>query len=429
MKHLLWTLLTLLPPAWAQPVTTPVYWPDKGGPGRDSIVPAAEASRLPPSWTEAQHLQWKTPLEGGDLIWFTSATTDGTKQYVDCIQRHTGKLLHHQLLFENTAPEELGNPINNYAAPSPVLEADALYVHFGTYGTACLDPATAKVKWQRRDIQVKHYRGPGASPALYQHLLILALDGTDQQFLIALDKKTGTTVWKTPRSTDYGDIDAATGKPKRDGDLRKAYHTPCFVQVGSQTQLISVGSRAAFGYDPLSGKELWTIKHTGFNAAPRVLATDQALAFSSGAEGAHLIGVRLDDKMRGDITASHLLWDRPKRNCSEASPVLIDGKIYQITRGGIISCIDIATGQDHWEERLQGQYLQGPLAIQDRLYFANDRGQIHAIRAADKYELLSTSQLSGGADDACTAGMAVADGALYIRTRTHLVKIANPSPQ
>ncbi len=426
--------LAVVSTSLAQPATTPLFWPDKNGPTYDGIVPAAEAARVPQTWDEAtkKNIAWRTPLQetghstpviGGDLIWFTSATVDGTKQFVYCLDRHTGKVLHHNLLWDNTAPEELGNPINNYAAPSPVLEADAVYVHCGTYGTARLDPLTAKQVWTRRDINVRHFRGPGSSPAIFENLLILTFDGINEQFVIALDKATGKTVWKTARSTDYGDLDKE-GKPTRNGDMRKAYHTPTFAKVGTSTQMISVGSRAAFAYDPKTGKELWTIRHGGFNAAPRVLATADMLFINTGSERSHMLGVRIDDKMTGDITASHVAWDHDKRNCSESSPILLNGLLFQNTRGGVITCLDAKTGADVWEERLQGQHLPSPICVGDRILYANDRGEVNVVRAAAKYELLATNRLEGGADAACSAGMAVADGALFIRTKTALYKIA-----
>lgn len=416
----------------AQPATTPVFWPDKNGPTLDGIVPAAEASRIPLKWNSdtGENIVWKTDLEGeghsspvigGDLIWFTAATTDGTKQYVYGIDRNTGKIIHHLLVFENAAPEELGNPLNNYAAPSPVLEADALYVHFGTYGTARIDPATGKKVWERRDINVRHYRGPGSSPTIYKDLLILTFDGIDQQFVTALNKKTGETVWKTSRTTDYGDLDAQ-GHPTRDGDMRKAYHTPSVFNLGGVETLVSVGSRAAFGYAVDTGKELWTVRHGGFNAAIRPLVCQNVLVLNTGSERSHTVGVKIDDKMQGDITESHVLWDREKRNASEANSVLVNGLLYQITRGGIVTCMNPVTGADVWEERLTGQHLPSPIAAGDRLYFSNDRGHTRVLKAADKFEQLAENILP----DAMTAAPAVADGAIFIRTKKQLFKIAQP---
>ena len=421
-------LVALAASASAQ-TTTPLFWPDKNGPTQNGIVPAAEAARIPLEWdeTSGKNIVWKTPLEddghstpviGGDRIWFTSATKDGKKQFVYGIDRATGKIVHHILVFENPTPEELGNPLNNYAAPSPVLEADALYVHFGTYGTARIDPVTAKVIWQRRDINVRHYRGPGSSPVIHGDLLFLTFDGINEQFVTALDKKTGATVWKTNRTTDYGDLDK-DGQPTREGDMRKAYHTPSVFEMGGNEVLVSVGSRAAFGYDAKTGKELWTVKHGGFNAAIRPLREGNVLILNTGSERAHTVGVRIDDKMKGDITESHVLWDREKRNASESCPLIVNGRVFQVTRGGVVTCMNATTGEDIWEDRFEGKHLPSPIAAGDRIYFFNDRGEGTVIRAADKFEVLARNKLADG----MTSSPVVADGALYLRTTTALYRI------
>lgn len=415
----------------AQVATTPLFWPDKNGPTYDGIVPAAEAARLPLKWNAetGENIIWKTDLEdeghstpviGGDRIWFTAASVDGKKMYVYGIDRQTGKIVHHILLFENADPEILGNPLNNYAAPSPVLEADALYVHFGTYGTARIDPQTGSTVWQRRDINARHFRGPGSSPIVHGDMLFLTFDGIDQQYVTALDKKTGATLWKTNRTTDYGDLDKE-GKPTRDGDMRKAYHTPSVMNLGGKETLVSVGSRAAFGYDATTGKELWTIRHGGFNAAIRPLIVKQILILNTGSERAHTLGVKIDDKMSGDITESHVVWDREKRNASESCPVLVKGLLFQTTRGGIVTCMNPETGADVWEDRFSGQHLPSPIAAADRLYFSNDRGDTRVIKAGDKFEILAENKLP----DAMTSAPAVADGAIFIRTKKQLFKLGS----
>lgn len=415
----------------AQPATKPLFWPARNGPTLDGVVPQAEVARIPLEWDgeSGKNIAWRvelegeghsTPVIGGDLIWFTAATTDGKQMYVYGIDRHSGKTVHHKLIFENAAPEELGNPLNNYAAPSPVLEEDALYVHFGTYGTARIDPATGEKVWERRDINARHYRGPGSSPIIHGDLLILTFDGIDQQYVTALDKKTGKSVWKTTRTTDYGDLDKE-GKPTRDGDMRKAYHTPAVFEIGGKEVLVSVGSRAAFGYEVKTGKELWTIRHGGFNAAIPPLRLGDLLILNTGSERAHTLGVRIDDKMTGDITESHVLWDREKRNASESSPVLVKGILFQTTRGGIVSAVDAKAGKDLWEDRMEGQHLPGPLVLGDKLLFSNDRGQTFLARAsAEKFELTGKNQLA----EPISASPAAADGALFIRTKKALYKIA-----
>jgi outer membrane protein assembly factor BamB len=422
----------LLLPAAAQaaaPATTPLFWPDKNGPTRDGVVPAGDAARLPTEWHAAsgKNITWRlplaneghsTPVIGGDLIWLTSATRDGKKQWLHAVNRHTGAMVHDILLFENPSPEELGNPLNNYAAPSCVLDEDSVYAHFGTYGTARVNAATGGKVWERRDINARHFRGPGSSPLLHENLLILTLDGIDQQYVTALDKATGRTVWKTARTTDYGDLDAA-GKPTRDGDMRKAYHTPSVFEIGGRQHLVSVGSRSAFGYDPATGEELWNLPHGGFNAAVRPLLWNDVLLVNTGSERAQLIGVRADAAMKGNIAATHTLWNHEKRNASEACAVIRDGRVFQITRGGILTCVDAKTGAEIAESRLAGQHLPSPILAGDKLYFSSDRGVSFIVSADEKLAILHENEIG----EPVSASPAVAEGALYLRTKAALYRI------
>ncbi len=417
--------------ALAAPATTPLFWPDKQGPTLNGMVPESEAAKLPLEWNEAEHkgIAWKTPLEneghstpviGGDMIWFTAATTDGTKMYLYGIDRNNGKIIHHKLMFENPSPEPLGNPTNNYAAPSCVLEADALYVHFGTYGTARVNPATGEVVWQRRDIKCRHFRGPGSSPVLFENLLILSFDGIeDDQFTVALDKVTGKDVWRNKRSTaDYGDLDK-DGKPTRDGDMRKAFCTPSFIQVGGKTQMLSCASRAAFGYDPLTGKELWTLHHTGYNAAIRPLSQGGIAYINSGKE---LIALKVDATTQGDVT-SRSLWIRDRNNASFSSAVLVNDHIIQANAACVGYCVDLKDGKHTWSERLftgAGKMFASAIATKERVYFFSENGE-GTVLATDpaKFTVLARNKLDSG----MTSSPVAADGALYLRTKTDLYKI------
>jgi outer membrane protein assembly factor BamB len=416
--------------SFAQHATAPLFWPDRQGPNKDSVVPEAEAAALPLEWDEAsgRGIAWKTayegeghcsPVIGGDLVWFTSATKDGKKMYVYAVNRHDGKVVHHKLVFENEEPEDLGNPLNNYAAPSCVLEEDAVYVHFGTYGTARLNPQTAEKVWERRDINVRHFRGPGSSPALYGDLLILTFDGIDKHFVTALNKNTGETVWLTHRSTDYGDLDAE-GRPKMDGDLRKAYGTPTIVRVGDVDQLLSVGSKAAYGYEVLTGKEIWTFTHQEFNASARPIVVDGVAYVNTGSGRAHLMAVKLDETTRGDVTATHVLWDRDRKNSDLATPLAVNGYLFQVSGSGVGMCIDLKTGEDVWSERVSpGKFIAGPLATKERLYFFSDAGFATVLAAGPEFRLLAQNKFN----EAITASPAVAEGAMFVRTKTHLCKI------
>ena len=376
-----YALLLALMPAFAL-AEDDISWPFRSGPTLNGHVGEADAAGLPSVFDEAsgQNIKWKVKLDGlghstaiigGGKAWLTSATEDGKQQFVYCIDAESGKVLHHKLLFENAEPEPLNNNINTYASPSCALEQDAVYVHFGSYGTARLNPETADVVWERRDIQCRHFRGPGSSPIIFKDLLILTFDGIDAQFLMALDKHTGKTVWRTERSTDYGDLDE-DGKPQREGDLRKAYSTPALVEVNGRTQVVSVGSRAGFAYDALTGEEIWGIRHDDFNAAAPPAFYKNFAILNTGSRGANLMAVELNETTKGDVTDSHIKWNRDKANSRLAAPLLIEDRIYMITDTGVANCVDADTGKEVWKDRVGGTHVASPITANGLIYFCSE---------------------------------------------------------
>src|SRR5205085_3886496 len=132
----------------------------------------------------------------------------------------------------------------------------------------CLETSNAKVLWKREDLPCRHYRGPASSPVAFENLLILTFDGANLQYVVALDRKTGKTVWKTDRSVAWNDEDVP-GQMARDGDLRKAHSTPLIVNIGGKFQMLSGGAKSAYAYDPRTGKELWKIRYADWSVAPR----------------------------------------------------------------------------------------------------------------------------------------------------------------
>lgn len=401
-------------------------WPTRSGPTLNGHVSAADAAGLPTEFDEqsGQNIKWKikldnfghsAPIIGHGKIWLTSATEDGTKQYVYCIDAESGSIIHHNLVYENKDPESLNNKINTYASPSCALGDDAVYLHFGTYGTARLNPETADVIWSRTDIKCRHFRGPGSSPILYKDALLLTFDGVDAQFLMALNKHTGKTIWRTNRSTDYGDLDE-NGQPKREGDLRKAYSTPALVEVNGRTQVVSVGSRAGFSYDALTGEEIWGIRHDDFNAAAPPCFYKNMAILNTGSRGANLLAVELNDTTKGDVTETHVKWNRPKGNSRLAAPLLVENRIYMITDTGVANCVDADSGKEIWKGRIGGTHVTSPITANGHVYFFSEEGDLTVINAADTFEVVAKNKLSEGG----RASLAAANGRLYIRTFGHL---------
>ncbi|MDQ3350008.1 MAG: PQQ-like beta-propeller repeat protein, partial [Acidobacteriota bacterium] len=204
-------------------------WPQFRGP--DGTGTGAGAVAL--EWGEGTNVRWKTaihdrgwssPIVLGSQIWMTTATEDGRELYAVAVDRDSGKVLHDLKLFDVARPQ-FKHAFNSYASPTPVAEPGRVYATFGSPGTAALDSRTGKVLWERRDLECNHFRGAGSSPILFRDLLIMHFDGSDVQYLVALDKNTGRTVWRTPRSVDFKDL-GPDGQPKAEGDFRKGYATP-----------------------------------------------------------------------------------------------------------------------------------------------------------------------------------------------------------
>ena len=302
-----------------------------------------------------------------------------------------------------------------------MLAPGAVFAHFGCYGTARLDPETGEVVWQRRDLPCRHFRGPGSSPVLYGDKLILTFDGVDQQYTVVLDIQTGKTLWRTDRSTDYGDLEP-NGLPILEGDLRKAYCTPAIGSIGDQVQILSVGSRAMHSYDLLTGHELWTLRHKSYNAAirPLWLPEEGLVLINTGSRKAHLVAVKVDGKTTGDITESHVVWVRDKGNPRFAKPIYRNGLIFQITDIGVASCIDAASGEELWKARVPGDYRSSPILAGDHLYFFSEHGRGTVLKAGRTFDEVAVNEVPGMGTTACPA---VSAGAIFVRGKTHLYKI------
>src|SRR5688572_2107546 len=272
-------------------------WPQFRGPEGTGV---AADRNLPLTWSETSNVRWKTEIHGrawsspivmDSQIWLTTATPDGKELSVASVDPEDGKIVRDLKLFDVAKPQE-AHPFNSYASPTPVAEPGRLYVTFGSPGTAALDTQTGKVLWERRDLECNHFRGSGSSPIVFGDLLIMHFDGSDRQYLVGLDKRTGRTRWLTERSIDFKDLQP-NGKPKADGDYRKAFATPHVVMVAGSPVLVSIGSNAAYGYDPLTGKELWRLEErTSHSTGTRPIVWNDLVIYPTGFGAQQILAIR-----------------------------------------------------------------------------------------------------------------------------------------
>jgi outer membrane protein assembly factor BamB len=391
-------------------------WPQFRGPHGAN---RADAAKLPQTWSESKNIAWKTaihdkgwssPVVWGDQVWLTTATEDGKQLFAVCIERDSGRVRHDLKVFDVAEPSELWRKFNSFASPTPAIEEGRVYVHFGTYGTACLDTKTGKKLWQRRDLHCDHWRGAASSPILYGELLFLTFDGGDVQYVVALDKKSGETVWKKDRAIDY---------KTTDDDAKKAFGTPSVLTIEGKPQLVSPSAMATIAYDPKTGAELWRVYHGGMNVTAPPLYGQGKVFLCTGDGGLRLLAVRPDG--RGDLTNGHIDWTVKNKGSvpSRSSPVLVDDLLYMVSEGGIVSCIEAKTGKPVWQERVGGKFWASPLYAGGRLYLFDEDGQSHVLAAGHEGKKLATNKLNDG----CRASPAVSGNALFVRTLTHLYRI------
>lgn len=403
----------------------------------------ADAKDLPLKWSEEENVRWKTAIPGrgwsspvfeGETVWMTTAVAEAlTGEALEAAQKEklagnplakqmslvgsvslravsvdvrSGKLLSDVELIKVSNPPAI-HSLNSYASPTPVLDGNLLLAHFGELGTACLDTYTGKVLW-KSVLPSAHAVGAGSSPVVYQDLFIVPCDGTDQQYVVALNKRTGKEVWKTNRPKMTGLI----------GDFHKAYSTPLLVSAAGKDQVIVPGAQWVVSYDPASGRELWRVRHgDGFSNVPRPVVANDLVCVCTGFMQPQLIAIRLDGE--GDVTASHVAWKIPKSVPTMPSPVVAGNEIYYVTDQGVATCADARTGDVVWTKRLGGNYSSSPLAAAGRIYFSNREGETRVIRPGKEYEELAVNKLNGEH----MASPAVFDDSLLLRTNTHLYRI------
>ena len=379
----------------------------------------SESVGLPREWNETKNVAWRTPIHGrgwsspvvlGSQVWLTTATPDGKELFVVAIGRDDGRVLFDTKVFDVAEPADTRR-YNSYASPTPVIEEGRVYVHFGSYGTAALDTRSGKVLWTRRDLPCNHWRGPGSSPILYKGLLIVHFDGYDVQYVVALDKSTGRTVWKADRTHDFG---------TDDGDQKKGFATPVVIEAGGRTQLISPAAKAVVSLDPLTGRELWRVRYPEHSAAARPLFANGLVYVDTGYGKAELLAIRPDG--RGDVTETHVAWKALKGVGAKPSPLLVDDLIYAVSdTGGVVTCFDAKTGAEVWQQRVGGGgHSASPLFADGAIYIFAEDGSAAALAPGREYRELARSAIGEGG---VMATPAIAGKALFLRTESHLVRL------
>ena len=358
----------------------------------------AGVKTAPLHWSDSTNVEWKVPVKGlgwsspvifGDQIWLTSAATDGKKFYTLCYDLKTGKLLSEKTIFTASDPQRI-HGTNSYATPTPCIEAGFVYVHYGTFGTACINTNNFEVVWKREDMPCDHMQGPASSIILHKNMLIVHLEGTEDPYVAALDKKTGQTLWKSIRPKEIYD----TLQPV----FRKSYQTPIVIEANGRELLISNGSFMCFAHDVNTGEVIWTVEYGYDSTVSQPLYWDGLVYVNSGWVFIDNVPFftrqyAVDPTGKGDVTKTHVKWIYEDLVPQIPTPVIVDGKMYMVHDRGMASCIDAKTAKLIWKHELKGNFNSSPVYAAGNIYFTNVKGECTIIKPGDTFQLVAENNI------------------------------------
>ena len=384
-------------------------WPEFRGPTGQGHADDPDVAL---TWSETEHVTWKAPVPGrgwsspvvaDGRLWLTTATLSGADSSLRLLAYDvaTGENTLDVEVFGSSEVNPL-NPKNSLASPTPVLDPDGerIYVHFGPTGTAALTPEGETV-WRARFPYISQH-GNGGSPILHDGRLIVSIDGYDTAYLVAVDARTGQEQWRSMRPDP----------------VSQAYSTPLPIDVAGRILIVNVSAFRTSAHDPATGDQVWEVVYpNGFSNVPRPVYGHGMVYVSTGFQTPTLLAIRADGE--GDVTRTHVAWRLRRGAPLTPSPLVVGDELYVVTDFGIATCVDARTGEIHWQERLGGNHSASPLYAGGRVYFQNEEGVTTVLAPGPEYRELARNRLDG----IVLASMAVSDGALFIRTDTHLYRI------
>jgi outer membrane protein assembly factor BamB len=418
-------------------------WPSFRGPGATGL-----GSGTPPvKWDVAsgQNVLWKAEIAGlsvsspivwGDLVFVTTAVGEAPDQklrtglYGDvepakdvskhawkvlALQRATGKLAWERVATEGI-PRNKRHPKSSQATPTPATDGKHVVAYFGAQGLFVFDVA-GKLLWKKDlgDLSAGWFYDPdyewgiGSSPVIYKDLVILQCDVQRGSFLAAFRLKDGGEVWRTTR------------------DEIPSWATPTVIESGGRDELVTNATKLVRGYDPATGKELWSIKGGSEIAVPTpFMAHGLAYVFAGYGPGRPMYALKPGGG--GDIAPPEgqgagpfVAWSTPTGGPYLPTPIVVGEELYVVQNNGVLAVYAAKTGERRYQERIGkgGSFTASPVAAGGRVYFATEDGEVHVVKAGPTYELLATNPIG----EAILATPAIVDGVLYVRGQKHLFAI------
>jgi outer membrane protein assembly factor BamB len=326
---------------------------------------------------------------------------------VMALDRATGKTLWRQVALTAVPHEGYHQQYGSFASNSPTTDGQRVYAFFGSRGVYVYDLEGRSV-WQKDfGLKMRMFNGfgEGVGPVLDAGRLILLFDHEAEGFLTMLDAATGREIWRTPRN---------------DGTNWAA---PLVVTHAGRKQIVVNSARKVRAYDYETGRQIWEVAGLGQNTIPRPVQHQDLVLSMSGFRNPALLAIRLGRE--GDLAGTDAVaWTTNRGLSYTASPILHEGKLYFITDTAMVSCLDVATGQPVYQQvRLPKPYniKASPVLAGGHLYFPTEEGDVVVAKLGTSLDIVATNTLT---DQSFIASPAVVDGEMFLRSRTHLFRIA-----
>ena len=380
-------------------------WPGWRGPRGNGT--SLETS-VPIRWSETENVAWKVPVPGmghsspvvwGERVFLTTCERRARARVLLCYDRRTGKELWRRTVL--TAPPERINRLNSHASSTPATDGKRVWVSFmegskRTVWIVCYDVA-GKELWRRSPGKLLSVHGFCSSLLLHKDLVILNGDQDAEAYIVALEKATGAERWRADR-------------PNR----IRSYVPPVIFDVAGKKQLVLSGSKCVASYDPDTGKQYWIVDGPTDQFVASLIEAQGILMMTGGYPTLHILGIRPDGA--GNVTKSHVIWHLRKNASYVPSPMAHGSHFFLVSDRGMASCLEARTGRVAWARQLGRHHSASPVSAGGRLYFLDDDGRTHVVKAAATFELLATNAI----DDKCFASPAISRGQVFIRSSRRL---------
>ncbi len=394
-------------------------WSEFRGPNGDGVT----SIELPVQWSRDAGIIWRTELLGsgwscpvvlGDKVFLTTAIPkDEASAEVKkggeftlsllTVDATSGKLLKNVPIMDQTADRTPGvHSKNSHASPTPIVDGDRIYAHFGYQGTACLT-LDGEILWVNRDLYFKPTHGNGGTPVLVDNHLIFTCDGDKEPKIVALDAKTGAVAWQTPRPVE--------------AKKTFSFCTPSVIEVDGKKQVICPGSDCVLALDPATGETIWDVRYDGYSVVPKPVYDRGIVFISTSFDNSKLLAIRPTGS--GVVTDTHVEWTLDKSIPKTPSMIAHEGLVYCVSDDGIALCVDGATGDVVYRQRLGGNFSSSPLLAADKLYFTSEEGVTTVVRAGREFEELARNDLG----ERTLSSLAVVENSILLRTASALYRI------